>query len=765
MRGTKGVCNSNDYTGKTIFLLILLLTMGKPLTSCAADVIVTPERPVVGVMQDMDVNLTCIVTNNQSKRAEKIRVTWGGNAAEGKVVTYWNEDEQHGNSTLCLKKVSQSDMGRYWCNVTIGQEQKQGMVKLRVVPWRFGNRQDSESIEVVPYKQVRDKWAGHRGKMNCEFTFKPTCTGEHQVKWWKKENRNWRFIDSGYWWGSKGQGRVWLDVGTSKQSEGTYLCLLMCGLEGSYGLRVWSSRVRRELQFNRTEEQENLIVGLVRDFGKMQNVTKITACLPLPQAAGEPIPWGIIPIPDPPIIQNLTQTCYPQIREKLKKKTMKEWSTVPKPSDVWQCRANEGRFEPKSGLYGGLNNYGWCYDVQHKEIDVKVTEQEWVCQNSTSTASLWDNWETVWGQSLLEHYTYLGEVEWCVQWTGSKNATSFEVSNFQTSRREWQELREGREYWNCSKLITCDTPEDQISIAPVRVLVKWGCECRKLNHTIAEKTFQTPVQKVSCMTTTIRSPGKLVWVLGHGQWTTHLPLDGPVTQITLGIPTLCPFWKKESLYRPDNIPVKQGKTRVMKKREDIDRWHAPSTGVKLGWALESLFAPIASYRNREMLYNLLGQTERLAAATKKGFKDFNLQLQATSKMTVQNRMTLDLLLLKEHGVCGYLSGRIDHCCIHIPNVTKEVEKDISELRCVQQEAGIQRDESEHNWIEGLFNSWGLNISGWLSSLIQYVLMFGIVILLVWCFYKCLLSLIQKEVVHTRMIIKALTRPRIGDGDP
>ena len=45
-----------------------------------------------------------------------------------------------------------------------------------------------------------------------------------------------------------------------------------------------------DVTFPRSQEQENLIVGLIRDFGKVQNVSSITACLPLPQAARKPIP-------------------------------------------------------------------------------------------------------------------------------------------------------------------------------------------------------------------------------------------------------------------------------------------------------------------------------------------------------------------------------------------------------------------------------------------------------------------------------------------
>ena len=95
--------------------------------------------------------------------------------------------------------------------------------------------------------------------------------------------------------------------------------------------------------------------------------------------------------------------------------------------------------------------------------------------------------------------------------------------------------------------------------------------------------------------------------------------------------------------------------------------------------------PIVSYGNREQLYQLTGQVEELANVTRKRFKELNFQLQATSRMTLQNRMALDMLLLKEHGVCGYLKDRVDHCCIHIPNVTQGVEHDIELLRKIEED--------------------------------------------------------------------------------
>lgn len=41
-------------------------------------------------------------------------------------------------------------------------------------------------------------------------------------------------------------------------------------------------------------QAENLMIGLIRDFAQTQNVSSITACLPIPKSAEDPVQWGII---------------------------------------------------------------------------------------------------------------------------------------------------------------------------------------------------------------------------------------------------------------------------------------------------------------------------------------------------------------------------------------------------------------------------------------------------------------------------------------
>jgi len=44
----------------------------------------------------------------------------------------------------------------------------------------------------------------------------------------------------------------------------------------------------------RRTPEENLMIGLIKEFANLQNVTQITACLPIPKAVRESVPWGIL---------------------------------------------------------------------------------------------------------------------------------------------------------------------------------------------------------------------------------------------------------------------------------------------------------------------------------------------------------------------------------------------------------------------------------------------------------------------------------------
>jgi len=72
-------------------------------------------------------------------------------------------------------------------------------------------------------------------------------------------------------------------------------------------------------------------------------------------------------------------------------------------------------------------------------------------------------------------------------------------------------------------------------------------------------------------------------------------------------------------------------------------------------------------------------------------------------MTLQNRMALDMLLLKEYGVCEYLRDRIDHYSLHIPNVTQDVEHDLNLLKQIEKDTQKIQQDMQENWLDKIFN--------------------------------------------------------------
>lgn len=204
---------------------------------------------------------------------------------------------------------------RYLCIVTCGKDGSYGI----------------RNVEAVPHQ--------HRG-------IKP----EHGYYVAKEESglilsctiQNNSYIDYGWWFkgnnlGSQGRYRIErrtktialiIDKAQRGQDDGQYWCWIAQDdwwANGVMTVYVGGSRITRQVseneirtrQVSHPEKPGNLIVGLIRDFGQVQNVSAITACLPLPHAAGDPIPWGIIPAPDRPASRR-TLSCSQETRFRTK---------------------------------------------------------------------------------------------------------------------------------------------------------------------------------------------------------------------------------------------------------------------------------------------------------------------------------------------------------------------------------------------------------------------------------------------------------------
>ncbi|XP_050842398.1 uncharacterized protein LOC127060980 [Serinus canaria] len=299
----------------------------------------------------------------------------------------------------------------------------------------------------------------------------------------------------------------------------------------------------------------------------------------------------------------------------------------------------------------------------------------------------------------------MANTPWCIKWEGSENETDPAVTYTATRSRTWADKVS---WWACNKTYDCTSDNAEIKqMPPLAIALQIGCACRGIKYKQGKINSKVVV---GCTRSTIKSPGQFVWATSDGTWTTHLPIDGKVKEITLGLPTLCPIWKKSPFNGKHELLQIRARREVLDNENPDDTWQEPSSGVKFEWALECLLGPIANYQSREMLYKLTGQVDRLARVTQEGFKELNVQLQATTKMTLQNPLALDLLLLKEHGVGGLLKGRVDHCCVHIPNVAADVEYDINQLKQIEHEAQEEQKDLTTSWLGKIFKGLGWNVS-------------------------------------------------------
>lgn len=109
--------------------------------------------------------------------------------------------------------------------------------------------------------------------------------------------------------------------------------------------------------------------------------------------------------------------------------------------------------------------------------------------------------------------------------------------------------------------------------------------------------------------------------------------------------------------------------------------------MRLGRWLEALFRMgTASVKNRQAIQDLSVQVSVFANSTPDSSELLKEQLQHTSKRTAQHRALLDLMLLKEQGVCGMLNLAADDCCISIPTVSAPLRTQTDKMRKVAKDS-------------------------------------------------------------------------------
>ncbi|XP_061625059.1 uncharacterized protein LOC133475738 isoform X2 [Phyllopteryx taeniolatus] len=134
--------------------------------------------------------------------------------------------------------------------------------------------------------------------------------------------------------------------------------------------------------------------------------------------------------------------------------------------------------------------------------------------------------------------------------------------------------------------------------------------------------------------------------------------------------------------------------------------------------------------------------QRLGNWTQSGLEAVHEQLKATSLMTFQNRIAVDMLLAREGGVCGMFG---EQCCTYIPNNTAS---DGSLTRAIDGLRTLNHKMKNHSGVDtSLWDSW-MDVFGRYKTLISPILISiavfaAILTLCGCCCIPCIRSLISK----------------------
>lgn len=123
-----------------------------------------------------------------------------------------------------------------------------------------------------------------------------------------------------------------------------------------------------------------------------------------------------------------------------------------------------------------------------------------------------------------------------------------------------------------------------------------------------------------------------------------------------------------------------------------------------------------------------GQIEILANAARTGLQDDGLQLQATYKMTLQNRLVLDLMLSHERRLCGYLNLN-DRLLYSHPQCYGKFRGPIR-IKQVAKSSHDLKAAMETEWLNKILHGIGFSLTGWLASLLWTVIIIVIIIIVI-----------------------------------
>lgn len=271
-------------------------------------------------------------------------------------------------------------------------------------------------------------------------------------------------------------------------------------------------------------------------------------------------------------------------------------------------------------------------------------------------------------------------------------------------------------------------------------------ENRNLSH-----PYCTPrVQALWCRRHNLptNAPRGLMWACDDGLLYTALPVDFDGACFIASVELCPPLTANTS--NPYTPWVRHSDSR---QRRTTTIWSKMTYGERVAkrieWQVEGLFVWwVGIMKAREAVVRLAKEVEVGFNATNEALTLMNRQLQETSRMTLQNRLALDAMLVHNGGVCKYLNLSTEYCCISIPNVTVPLMSQLELIRKAAKGANAIASISK-GWLADLFSGFGWDFSSLAMHIIAPLLTLLIPllgILLCVCIGCCILNAVKRRVM-------------------
>lgn len=198
----------------------------------------------------------------------------------------------------------------------------------------------------------------------------------------------------------------------------------------------------------------------------------------------------------------------------------------------------------------------------------------------------------------------------------------------------------------------------------------------------------------------------------------------------------------------DNIGVPRGVPDKFKARDQVAA------------GFESLIPLVTINKNVDWINYIYYNQQRFVNYTRDALQGTAEQLDATSQMTFQNRMALDMMLAEKGGTCIYID-KVQGCCTYIPDSTGpngKVTQAISKLKDLSEE--LKRNSGIDNPWDQYFG-WFTN---WKQALVQIctilLIIFVVFIITIFCILPCCKRITSKGI--ERMFYQSDTQTTAAD---